>query len=31
VNPRLQSWLALDRNTGSVAGAMLLMALGEEL
>jgi MFS family permease len=31
VTTGLGKWLALDRNTGSVAGAMLLMALGEEL
>jgi MFS family permease len=28
---RWRTWLGLDRNTGAVAGAMLLMALGEEL
>jgi MFS family permease len=31
VTSRLQTSLALDRNTGAVAGAMFLMALGEEL
>ena len=28
---RLRSWLSLDRNIGAVAGAGLLMSLGEEL
>jgi MFS family permease len=31
VSSRLRTSLALDRNTGAVAGAMFLMSLGEEL
>ena len=31
MSQRLFHWLALNRNTGAVAGAGLLMALGEEL